>query len=154
MVSIGDVAPDFTLLNYNNSQIGLSDYRGRRVIIAFFPAAFTGVCTEEMCTFEKSSPAFEGSNATVLGVCSDSRFANAAFAEKNGISFPILSDYTRSTIKEYGVELNDFAGMVGYTASERAVFIVDENGVVMWKWVGENPGVEPNYDEVIAAAGS
>ena len=79
-------------------------------------------------------------------------FADAAFAEKNEISFPILSDYTRSTIGAYGVALHDFAGMAGYTASERAVFIVDEQGDVMWKWVGENPGVQPNYDEVIAAS--
>ncbi len=152
MVSIGEKAPEFNLIDQTNKSISLSEYRGRRVILAFFPAAFTGVCTEEMCQFEQSSLVSTDSDVAVLGVCSDSRFANAAFAEKNEISFPILSDYTRSTIGAYGVALHDFAGMAGYTASERAVFIVDEQGDVMWKWVGENPGVQPNYDEVIAAS--
>ena len=84
----------------------------------------------------------------------DARFSNAAFAEKNGLTFPILSDYTRSTVEAYGVALHDFADMPGYTASERAVFIVDEDGDVMWKWVGENPGIEPDYDAVLAAVGA
>ena len=152
MVSIGEKAPEFNLLDQNNKSIGLSEYHGRRVILVFFPAAFTGVCTEEMCQFEQSSLVSTDSDVAVLGVCADSRFANAAFAEKNEISFPILSDYTRSTIEAYGVALHDFAGMTGYTASERSVFILDEQGDVMWKWVGENPGVQPNYDEVIAAS--
>tara|TARA_B100001250_G_scaffold374826_1_gene361930 strand:- start:463 stop:927 length:465 start_codon:yes stop_codon:yes gene_type:complete len=152
MVSIGEKAPEFNLLDQNNKSISLSEYHGRRVILVFFPAAFTGVCTEEMCQFEQSSLVSTDSDVAVLGVCADSRFANAAFAEKNELSFPILSDYTRSTIEAYGVALHDFAGMSGYTASERAVFIVDEQGDVMWKWVGENPGVQPNYAEVIAAS--
>ena len=152
MVSIGEKAPEFNLLDQNNKNISLSEYRGRRGILVFFPAAFTGVCTEEMCHFEQSSLVSTDSDVAVLGVCADSRFANAAFAEKNEISFPILSDYTRSTIEAYGVALHDFAGMTGYTASERSVFILDEQGDVMWKWVGENPGVQPNYAEVIAAS--
>jgi len=153
MVSIGDKAPDFNLLDQNNNGISLDDFLGRRVILAFFPAAFTGVCTEEMCQFEQSPLCSVDSDVDVLGICADSRFTNAAFAEKNGISFPILSDYTRSTIESYGVVLEDFAGMPGYTASERAVFIVNELGVVMWKWIGENPGAQPNYDDVLAASG-
>jgi peroxiredoxin len=105
-----------------------------------------------MCQFEQSTLGSGDSDVDILGICADSRFTNAAFAEKNEISFPILSDYTRSTIEAYSVALHDFAGMPGYIASERAVFIVDEQGDVMWKWIGENPGVQPNYDEVMAAS--
>ena len=152
MVSIGEVAPEFNLLDQNNTRIALSEYRGKRVIIAFFPAAFTGVCTEEMCQLEKAPLDSEYSGIAILGICADSRFANAAFAEKNEISFPILSDYTRTTIEAYGVALHDFAGMTGYTASERAVFIVDGDGKILWKWIGENPGVQPNYDQVFEIA--
>ena len=152
MVSLGEKAPDFKLLDQNNNITTLNKFRGSRVILAFFPASFTGVCTQEMCEFEKVPMDSEDSDIIILGICADSRFTNYAFAEKNDISFPILSDYTRSTIEDYGVALHDFAGMPGYTASERAVFIVDENGNVIWKWVGENPGVQPDYDEVLDAA--
>ena len=152
MVSIGEKAPNFGLLDQNNTTVSLSEYRGKRVVLAFFPAAFTGVCTEEMCQFEQAPLNWGDSGVSILAICSDSRFANSAFAEKNGITFPILSDYTRSTIESYGVALHDFAGMPGYTASERAVFIVDEVGKIMWKWVGENPGVQPDYEQVISIA--
>jgi peroxiredoxin len=151
MVNIGDDAPDFSLLDQNNNATSGSQFKGQQVVLAFFPAAFTGVCATEMCTFQENLGALNDANAVVLGICVDSRFANNAFAEANGITFPILSDYTRSTVEAYGVALTDFAGMEGYTASERAVFIVDADGNVAWKWVGENPGVEPDYAAVLAA---
>ena len=154
MVNVGDDAPDFSLLDQNKNSVSGSHFRGQKVILVFFPAAFTGVCTTEMCTFEENLSRLNDADVVVLGICVDARFSNAAFAEKNNLSFPILSDYTRSTVDAYGVALHDFAGMPGYTASERAVFIVDEDGDVMWKWVGENPGIEPDYDAVLAAVGA
>ncbi len=154
MVNVGDDAPDFSLLDQNNNRVSGSQFKGQKVILAFFPAAFTGVCTTEMCTFEENLSKLNDAGVVVLGICVDARFSNAAFAEKNNLSFPILSDYTRSTVEAYGIALNDFAGMPGYTASERAVFIVDGDGDVMWKWVGENPGVQPDYDAVVEAAGA
>lgn len=154
MVEIGDDAPDFELLDQDNNLVTGSEHSGKKVILAFFPAAFTGVCTTEMCAFESSLSRLNNAGAVVLGICADSRFANKAFAEGNNLNFRILSDYTRSTIEAYGIALHDFAGMPGYTASERAVFIVDENGDIMWKWVGENPGVQPDYEAVLSAVGA
>ena len=154
MVNVGDDAPDFSLLDQNNNAVSGSQFKGQKVILAFFPAAFTGICTTEMCTFEASVSRLNDANAVVLGICVDARFSNAAFAEKNCLTFPILSDYTRSTVEAYGIALHDFAGMLGYTASERAVFIVDGDGDVMWKWIGENPGVQPDYDAILAAVGA
>jgi len=154
MVDIGDDAPDFELLDQDNNLVTGSQYKGKKVVLAFFPAAFTGICTTEMCTFEANMSRLNAANAVVLGICADSRFANKAFAEANGLTFPILSDYSRMTITAYGVALHDFAGMKGYTASERAIFIVDENGDVMWKWVGENPGKQPDYDAVLESLGA
>ena len=154
MVNVRDDAPDFSLLDQNNNMVSGSDFKGQRVVLVFFPAAFTGVCTTEMCTFQDNLSGLNDANVIVLGICVDARFSNAAFAEKNGLTFPILSDYTRSTVEAYGVALHDFAGMPGYTASQRAVFIVDEDGDVMWKWVGENPGIQPDYDAVLAAVGA
>jgi peroxiredoxin len=147
----GQTAPDFTLFNTSKKEVNLSDLRGQKVVLAFFPAAFTGVCEKELCTFESGLSGFEAMNATILGISVDAPFSNAAFAAKTGATFPILSDYARSTVEAYGVALPDFAGMPGYTASQRAVFVVDEGGNVSYEWIAPNPGVEPNYDEVKAA---
>ena len=151
MSLVGQTAPDFTLLDASRKQVTLSSYRGQQVVLAFFPAAFTGVCEKELCTFRDSMAELNGLNATVLAISVDAPFSNAAFAGKNGITFPVLSDYTRSTVNAYGVALENFAGMPGYTASKRAVFIVGADGAVTYEWVGPNPGVEPDYAAVKAA---
>jgi peroxiredoxin len=148
MVEIGAQAPNFNLVNHKREQVSLESFRGRTVVLAFYPAAFTGVCEKEMCTFRDSLAALNAVNAAVLGISVDAPFSNAAFAEKNQINFPLLSDYGRTTVKAYGVELPDFAKMPGYTAAQRSVFVVDKAGAVRYKWVAPNPGVEPNYDEV------
>jgi peroxiredoxin len=151
MVEVGDDAPDFRLVDTQNEWVTGSEHRGQKVVLAFFPAAFTGVCTTELCTFQESMARLNDANAKIFGICVDARFSNAAFKEANNLDFEILSDYTRATVGAYGIELDDFAGMPGYTASERAVFIVGEDGNISYKWVGENPGIEPNYDEVLDA---
>ena len=151
MSMLGKAAPEFTLPNTARKAISLSEYRGKKVILAFYPAAFTGVCEKELCTFRDSLSSLNDLNATVLGISVDAPFSNGAFASKNDINFDLLSDYHRETVQAYGVALNDFAGMNGYIASKRAVFIVDESGSVVYEWVGPNPGVEPDYAEVKAA---
>ena len=151
MSLVGQNAPAFSLLNTKREIVSLESLRGQKVVIAFFPAAFTGVCTTELCTFRDQLAAFNAINATVVGICVDAPFSNAAFAEKNGLNFPILSDYTRAAVNAYGIAHNDFAGMPGYTASKRAVFVVDAAGVVTYEWVGPNPGVLPPFDEITAA---
>jgi peroxiredoxin len=90
-------------------------------------------------------------NATVLGISVDAPFANAAFAEKNALNFALLSDYSRAAVNAYGVAHNDFAGMPGYTAAKRSVFVVNEEGTVTYEWIAPNPGVEPDYEAVAAA---
>jgi peroxiredoxin len=84
----------------------------------------------------------------VVGISVNDPFTNKAFAETNRLQFPILGDYTRETVKKYDVFHNDFAGLKGYTAAKRAVFILDEKGIVRYKWVSEDPGKEPNYEEI------
>lgn len=151
-IETGATAPDFTLFDTKREKVTLSSFAGdHNVVVAFFPAAFTGVCEKELCTFRDALADLNGLDATVLGISVDAPFSNAAFADKNGVNFPVLSDYDRSATKAYGVELEDFAGMPGYTASKRAVFVVDKGGKVTYAWVGPNPGVEPNYDEVKSA---
>lgn len=151
MSLLGKAAPDFTLLNHKREKIHLAELRGQKVILAFYPSAFTGVCEAEMCTFRDSLDALNSVGATVLGVSVDNPFVNAAFANKNNLNFSLLSDYNREAVNAYGVALPDFAGMPGYVASKRAVFVVDASGKVTYEWVGPNPGVQPDYDAVKAA---
>ena len=149
MVEIGEDAPDFELLDGNRDMVIGNEHKGRKVVLAFYPASFTGVCTKEMCTFQDSLQQLNDANATVLGISVDSPFSNAALAKANDITFPILSDHTRSTVRDYGVALDDFAGMKGFTAAQRSVFIVDEEGNIAWKWVADVPSEEPDYDAII-----
>tara|TARA_Y100000817_G_scaffold271828_1_gene230668 strand:+ start:666 stop:1130 length:465 start_codon:yes stop_codon:yes gene_type:complete len=149
MPSIGDMAPDFTLTAQDKSSVSLSEMRGSRVILAFYPAAFTGVCTKEMCAFSDGMASLESSGASVLGISVDSPFSNAAFAEANGITFPLLSDVHREAVEAYGVALGDFV-IPGYTVAQRSVFVVEADGSIGYAWVADNPGLEPDYDAVMA----
>ena len=145
---IGQKAPDFELFDANKQPTKLSDSKGKNVVLAFYPGAFTGVCTTEMCTFRDRFDSFNSMNAQVFGISVDVFFSQKVFSDTNNLNFPLLSDYTRETVNAYGIALPNFAGMEGYTASQRAVFVIDKEGMIRFKWVGENPGVEPDYDEI------
>ena len=151
MSLLGKSAPDFKTKNHLMEDVTLSQFKGKKVLIAFYPAAFTGVCQKEMCTFQDGLEAMNGLGAEVLGVSTDMPFSNKVFAEQNGIQFSLLSDPSRSIVKAYGTTFENFAGMDGCTVAQRSVFIVDEHGVVSFEWIAENPGVEPDYDAVKAA---
>ena len=153
MPSVGDMAPDFTLTAQDKSSVTLSEMRGSRVILAFYPAAFTGVCTKEMCTFSEGMSSLNSSGVSVFGISVDSPFSNAAFADANGISFPLLSDVHREAIESYGVSLADFV-ISGYTVAQRSVFVIEADGRVGYSWVAENPGIEPDYEAVMAHCAS
>jgi peroxiredoxin len=126
----------------------LKDYSGKKTVLAFFPGAFTGTCTKEMCTLRDSMQAFQSLGAQVVAVSVNDPFSNKGFSDVNKLQFPILSDYTRETVKKYNVVQVDFAGLRGYNTAKRSVFILDANGVVRYKWVSDDPSKEPNYDEI------
>ena len=147
-VEVGQAAPDFTLFDSDRQQRSLWEFKGKNVVLAFFPGAFTGVCTTEMCALRDSSAQFNNLNAQVLGISVDPIFSLKVFSEQNNLNFPLLSDYSRQMVNQYDVAIENFAGMEGYTAANRAVFIVDKEGVVRYKAVTPTPGVEPDYDEI------
>jgi peroxiredoxin len=151
-LAVGTTAPDFTLFDHKKNPHSLSSHSGRTVILVFFPAAFTGVCKAEMCSFQNAIQRLNAANADVIGVSKDSPFANNAFVEANDLQYPVLSDYNLETATAYDVLFENFAGMPGYTSSSRATFVIDAAGVIRHFHVTENPGVEPNYDEIFAAA--
>ena len=152
-VEVGQQAPDFKLYDTDRKERSLSEFRGKNVVLAFYPGAFTGVCTTEVCTFRDRMDRLNSLNSQVLGISVDGAFAQKVFSDQNNLNFPLLSDFQRQTVNDYGVTLPNFAGMDGYVAAQRAVFVVDNSGVVRYKWIAPNPGVEPDYDEVQAELG-
>ena len=147
-VELGQKAPDFQLPDQDRKHQALKDFMGKKTVLAFFPGAFTSPCTKEMCTFRDSMTVLNGLNAQVVGISVNDPFTNKAFAEANKLQFPILSDYMRETVKRFNVFHSDFAGLKGYIAAKRSIFVLDEKGVVRYRWVSEDPGKEPKYDEI------
>lgn len=144
-VEIGGKLPEFQLHDQDRKLRSTNEFQGKKIVLAFFPGAFTGVCTKEMCTFRDSLEKLPGQ---VVGISVNDPFTNKAFADAHHLNFPILSDYTRDTIKKLNIFHTDFAGLKGYTAAKRSVFILDQNGTVRYKWISEDPAKEPNYDEI------
>ncbi|WP_254767786.1 redoxin domain-containing protein [Salinilacihabitans rarus] len=151
MPSAGDTAPDFTvpLANGDVDSFTLSERLADEapIVLAFFPGAFTSVCTAEMCTFEDRLSAFEDVDATVYGVSVDSPFALNEFREQNGLSFGLLSDFEKEVVDAYDVRM-DFADLGVHDVAKRSVFVIDADGEVTYAWVSDDPGVEPEYAEV------
>jgi peroxiredoxin len=147
-LKVGDKAPDFTLPDVDMKPRSLHEFLGQKVVLAFFVGAFTSTCTKEVCTFRDSMARLIDLNAQVVGIAVTDPFSNKAFSEKNRLPFPVLSDYRREVIKQWDLELPDFAGLKGYTVAKRSIFILDQAGIVRYAWVSEDPSVEPNYEEI------
>jgi peroxiredoxin len=147
-VKVGDKAPDFTLPDTDLNYRSLKEFLNQKVVLAFFVNAFTAVCTKEMCAFRDSMARLIGLKAQVIGISVNDPYSNKAFAEKNRLPFPILSDYNHEVIKTYGVEAPNFGGLKGYTVAQRSIFIIDKKGIVRYVWTTEDPAVEPSYEEI------
>ncbi len=147
-VNVGEKAPEFKLLDASLKEKKLSDYKGQNVVLAFFPGAFTSVCTQEMCTFRDSMASFNNLKAKVIGVSTDTPFAQSEFAKANKLNFELLSDITTEVSKKYGVLYDSFLNITGFHASKRAVFVIGKDGVVKYKWVTENAGNLPDFEAI------
>ncbi len=147
-IKVGDKAPDFSLHDTDMKPRSLHEFLGKKVVLAFFVGAFTSTCTKEVCEFRDSMARLVDLNAQVIGVAVTDPFSNKAFAEKNRLPFPVLSDYTRQVIKQWNLVFPDFAGLKDYTVAKRSIFILDEQGIVRYIWISENPSIEPKYDEI------
>ena len=151
---IGEAAPEFTLKNTSKEAVSLADFRGKTVVIAFYPGAFTGVCDKEMCTFQDNLAKLNGSSATVIGISVDSPWVNAEFARKYNLEFELLSDLDREVVEAYDATFVGLGGLEGYVSANRVVIVVDKEGLIQHRWVAENPGVEPDYDAIVTLAES
>ncbi|WP_338741731.1 redoxin domain-containing protein [Haloplanus salilacus] len=149
MLDTGDAAPDFTvpLANGDVETFTLSErLDDAPIVLAFFPAAFTNTCTTEMCTFRDRLANFENVGATVYGVSVDLPYTLNEFRRQNDLTFGLLSDERRDLIDAYGVASSFQPGDI--RVARRAVFVVDGDGTVTYRWEAENPKQEPDYDAV------
>jgi|SRR6185503_6109563 peroxiredoxin len=146
---VGSKAPDFTLTNQERQPVTLSAQRGRPVVLAFFPAAFSSVCQKELCTFRDSMARLGQAEAQVYGISVDTFFTLKAFHDQQKLSFPLLSDFNKQAIRDYGVFNEDMIGLKGI--AKRAVFVIDKDGVVRHREVLEDARNEPDYERVFSS---
>ena len=147
---VGDQAPGFTLKDSDMKHVSLGDYRGKKVVLAFFPAAFSGTCTTELCTFQKSMHDFNDMDAHILGISVDLPYTLREFRQSEHIGFPLLSDFDRTAINTYAVVDGDFHGYHSGVA-QRSVFVIDPAGTLTWSWIAEKQTQQPDYGEVYEA---
>ncbi len=146
-LKVGDKAVAVKLSPEPKQWIDLGDQIGKdKIVLLFFPLAFSGVCTKELCTMRDDWSKWSGLGAKVYGVSVDSPFVNVKFAKENNLPFPLLSDFNREASKAYGVLMEDLIGLKN--VSMRSAFVIDRQGKIAYSWVAENPGVEPDYAAV------
>lgn len=143
----GQSAPDFKLFDQDKNPVALSDFKGKNVVLLFFPAAFTGTCTKELCQVRDEMEMYNGLNAQVLAISVDMVFTLNKFKSEQNYSFPLLSDFNKDVIKKYDAFFPEWiCGMK--EVAKRAVFVIDKNGTVQHTEVLENAGDYPNFDAV------
>lgn len=149
-IKVGDKAPDFTLKNTNGEDVTLSSYQGKsQVIVLFFPLAFTGVCTTELCTVRDSISEYNNLDAEVLAISVDSFFTLKVFKEQQNLNFQLLSDFNKETATAYGAIYEDFFGNHG--VAKRSAFVVDNEGTLKYVEILENAGDLPDFDAIKSA---
>ncbi len=147
MLQVGDKAPDFALRASDKSLVKLSEQRDKNVVLLFFPFAFTGVCTKELCFMRDSLAEYNDLDAQILAVSVDSPFTLAQWKLEQQFNFPLLSDFNKSVSKKYDCLYKEFAfGLKG--VSKRAAFVVDKQGIVRYVEVLENAGEIPDFNAV------
>ena len=146
-IQIGQAAPNFTLFNTEKKEISLSDFKDKNVVILFFPLAFTGVCTAELCNIRDNYNVYTSLNTEVLGIAVDSLFTLEQFKIQQNYNFDLLSDFNKTASKDYNTLYDSFAfGMQG--VSKRSAFVIDKNGILQYAEVLEDAGKQPNFEAI------
>jgi len=146
-VQIGDKAIDFTLRSHKGEEVQLSAHLDENILLLFFPFAFTGVCTTELCMTRDNLAFYNNVHSKVFGISVDSQFTLAKFAEVNNLNFPLLSDFNKTVSKQYGSLYESFIGYYD-GVSKRSAFVIDKSGVVRYAEVLESAGDLPNFEAI------
>jgi peroxiredoxin len=144
-IQVGQAAPAFTLYDTDKNKVALADLKGKNVVVLFFPLAFTGVCTTELCNVRDNIAVYNNTNATVLGVSVDSLFTLGKFKAEQNLNFPLLSDFNKDAAKAFGVLYETFPAFEMQGVSKRAAFVIDAEGVVRYVEVCPTPGDLPDF---------
>ncbi len=157
-IQVGDKAPDFTLVTKTSdgpALVKLSEEIGKsNIVLLFVPMAFTGVCTTELCDISSGIGAYEALDAKVFGISGDNPFAQEAWAQKEGITLPLLSDYEHTAAKSYGVAYDQFlpeANLIMGGVAKRSAFLIDKQGVVRFVDVKDHPKDLPDFEALKSA---
>ena len=146
-LKVGDKAPSFTLIASDKSEVSLDDYKGKKVVLLFFPMAFSGICTDELCSLRDDISSYEGLDAEILAISVDSFVVLAKFKELEGYSFTMLSDFNKTVSRAYGAFYEEFVlGMRG--VSKRSAFVIDQEGIIRYAEVSESAKDIPNFAAV------
>ena len=152
-ITIGQVAPDFTLFNSEKNPVTLSGLKGQTILLLFFPQAFTSVCTKELCGVRDNITRYQWVNASVFGISVDSVFTLAKFKEEQQFNFPLLSDFNKEVAEAYGSLYQDWIlNMRG--VSKRSAFVIDKDGIVQYAEVLESAGDVPDFEKINAVLDS
>ncbi len=147
---MGDRAPSFALPAAPGEVIDLADHIGReKIVLLFFPLAFSSVCTRELCTVREDWRRWQDVGARVFAISVDSPFVTSRFRDTERLPFPVLSDFNREAGAAYGVLYEDYFGLHG--VAKRSVFVIASDGTIAYAWVSDDDAVEPEYDAVIRA---
>lgn len=146
-LKIGDRAPDFKLFNTEKKEVSLSSYRGKNVVLLFYPFAFSGTCTAELCNIRDNYSIYDNLNAEILGISIDSVFTQKRYKEEQRLNFDLLSDFNKETSGDYGSLYENFIfGTRG--VSKRSAFVIDKEGIVRYAEILENASEQPSYEGI------
>lgn len=148
-ITLGQQAPDFTLRDTEKNEVSLSQFAGKKVVLVFFPLAFTGVCTTELCSLRDSIAIYNQLNAEVIGISVDSLFTLDKFKKEQSLNFTLLSDFNKEVSTAYGCLYENFVlDMKG--VSKRSAFVIDAQGAIQYAEVLESAGDLPNFEAIQA----
>ena len=146
-IEIGQTAPAFKLFDSEKKEVSLVDFKGKNVLLLFFPLAFTSTCTAELCATRDDIATYNNSNAQVLAISNDSLFVLAKFKEDQKLNFPLLSDFNKTVSESYGSLYEEFIfGMKG--VAKRSAFVIDADGIVRYSEILEKASDVPNFEEI------
>lgn len=150
----GDKAPSFKLFNTDKKEVSLEDFKGKNLIVHFFPLAFTGVCTTQLCTVRDAISMYKNDQADVVAISVDSLFTLGKFKDEQKLQFDLLSDFNRETAKAYGALHDVFPAFGMQGVAKRAAFVVDKDGVIQYAQVLDVPGDLPDFAAINATLAS
>jgi peroxiredoxin len=146
-LQIGQKAPEFTLHNTEKNKVSLSDFKSKNVVLLFFPLAFTGICTNEMCSMRDNMAAYNNLNAEVIGISVDSLFVLDRFKKEHNLDFALLSDFNKEVAKDYGCLYDTFVFDM-HGVAKRSAFVIDKDGILQYAEVLESAGDLPDFNAI------